>query len=336
MGRNTTSTLLLAMRASRNAAVPTVIYYLREAASTSNAKASALVLIFALCHTTAGYNTVIEYPTFSSFQHSGDYISTLQQNNNTAKGDGHAMDVLNAATASLKEPDRVSPANMAFATGSIAALVTMLFILTGATTTSGAPKRCRGRFQIEGDWGEDEEEDEEQLSLQGLHSLKQALHTMEQKEVSRASWAPRALQGLKPPLRALNPNAQAFVPGEQTRPKPKTRSSTRVTFGQVHTREMLRQPGGGGNICTHGVPLGIGWSVIAEHSCSVDDAEQKRIAANKKNKDVYVVFGRVTAKSREKWLLEAGAKKSALRKSAEVAQSVTRKRDESNADLILN
>jgi hypothetical protein len=198
------------------------------------------------------------------------------------------------------------------------------------------------------------------MSLQGLHSLHHALENMEKKEVSQASW-PR-LPGIKPrrgvanaldsesdedgydsdtdmfeldrmlEFRAQQERNSPLLP-VQASPVKKCSHNRRVSFGEVSVREMRRQPGGGGSVCTHGVPLGISWTVVEEHSRSVDQAEEERVRAGKKNKDVYVIFGRVAAQARERWLLEAGATKSAIRKSAQVSAKVLRGRDESNSNL---
>lgn len=276
-----------------------------------------------------------------------------------AGADSLALD-LNAATAAMDGKKPLSNQNLLFASGSVAAIAAMTIILGSAVNTPCEQKGEAKNVQ------EKSETDGAPMCFDGLHSLHNALDHMEKKEVSQASWT--RLPGSKPKrgfANALDSDTDDTDDGyssedsdtdmfeldrvlklraEQERNSPllqvqaparvrKCSHNKRVSFGVVSTREMQRQPGGGGSVCTHGVPLGISWNVVDEHSVSVEEAEMERLRLNKKNKDVYVIFGRVAAQAREKWLMEAGATKQAIRKSAQVSAKVVRGRDESNANL---
>jgi len=289
-----------------------------------------------------------------------DALQNFSQTSASAPFDGApklALD-LNAATAAMEGTKLdLSNHNLLFASGSVAAIAAMTIILGSAVNTPCEPQ------EVEDEEEEEEEEDGSPMSFNGLHSLHHALDNMEKKEVSQASWprlpSPSKLRTLGNALDSdsdedgndsdesdtdmfeLNHMLELRAKQERNAPllpaSPLSRKtcshSKRVSFGQVSVRGMQRQPGGGGSVCTHGVPLGISWTVVDEHSLSVDEAEEERTRKGKKHKDVYVIFGRVAAQAREKWLLEAGATKSTLRKSAQMSAKVLRGREESNANL---
>jgi len=296
-----------------------------------------------------------------SLEMARDVLHNVNQTGKSAPFDGAepalALD-LNAATAAMEgtKLDLSINQNLLFASGSVAAIAAMTIIVGSAVSAPCEPQEVKDE--------EEEEEDGSPMSFNGLHSLHQALDTMEKKEVSQASW-PRLPSSSSGPrtwgnaldsdsdedgnesdesdidmyelnqileLRAQQERNAPLLPASSL-PLKKCSHSRRVSFGQVSVREMLRQPGGGGSVATHGAPLGIGWTVLDEHSVTVDEAQEERTRLGKKHKDLYVIFGRVAAQAREKWMLEAGATKQALRKSAQVSAKVLRGREESNANL---
>lgn len=145
--------------------------------------------------------------------------------------------------------------------------------------------------------------------------------------------AEKPLSPSKEPFHRVIRSVGVKPPRELVFPAKNKKQGPRVQFGECHIRELEREAGGGCAIASHGVPLGLGWAVLKERSCSVDEFQKQRVASGRKQKDVYCMLGCVTAQNREKWLLQAGASESTLQDSAEESAAIRWGREESNQEL---
>lgn len=244
------------------------------------------------------------YPVDLSISHNfsamGSHNATPLLESSSAKaGSLHLDDILNSATASLKpSTSKYTESKTSFLSGSIAAMTAISLLLSTSEARSGL-RRFASAIA--------EEVDEAQNSETPLSPRKEPFQ-----RVIRSI-------GVKPPR-------------ELVFPVKKKKQGPRVRFGECHIRELEREAGGGCAIVSHGVPLGLGWGILKEHSCTVDEFQEERIASGRKQKDVYCMFGRVTANIREKWLLQAGVTESTLQESAEESAYIQWGRQESNEE----
>lgn len=287
------------------------------------------------CAAVGQYASIVDFG-FSAF---------LEQNDSAPKSGSSApepmLDALNAATASLKAAGTQEPNIPGFGVGcgGVAALVSaaMIMVLTlGPTSTESSSLQLQPASRLD--------------------MLKRVLkHVQGQPEASKSSMSgPPTLEWdavLKSNLEqsldstldstsngnkssALTPR-EAFwslaPPELQWRAvKPKKC----VRFGDMHFREMNLEPGGGGAVCSHGTPLGMGWSVVREYSSSVYEFERfRQFEVPRHHKDRYTVDGRLSESTRLAKCRHFGVPEAKLRFSAEESARVQKERDESNADL---
>lgn len=109
----------------------------------------------------------------------------------------------------------------------------------------------------------------------------------------------------------------------------KVSSGLSARFDKVSIREMELQVGGGGAVCTHGCPLGIGWEVVNEYTHDVDTYEELR-ELRRTPKDQYWYQGILSAAQRKTVLLKSGATWAELNRSARDCISIHQQRCESN------
>jgi len=252
-------------------------------------------------------------------------IDALLDSSSAAKAGSLAQnDILNMAAASLKPSGAAETGKTTVVSGSIVAIIAISVLLSTSDPTSSLrsfssspTKKESKQLAIKADANAERSSSSKKMESKPLAPVEPSYPPPEP-SYPPPKTVPRRLTGIKP-----------------RNPTMKKRTPQRVQFADCHIREFSREAGGGCQVASHGVPLGLGWDVVKEQSCTVDKFQEDRVASGKVGKELYISYGRVTAFQREAWLVQAGVAPSTMKAIAEESVWIQWGRQESNEEPTL-